>query len=67
MPTAGEEKLIGKLWHVWVECPECGAGRWKQKASTKRSSTGLCRECYMKIARQDMKKYFPDNPNRLTY
>jgi len=41
--------------HVWVVCPDCGEGRWMQKANVQKSS-GRCKKCYLKSAKGDMRQ-----------
>ena len=56
---AGDEKVVGGKRLVWVICPDCDRGRWAQKCQARLPLfTGRCKDCYMKIAKQEMGRYY---------
>ncbi len=58
---AGDEKVEGGKRLVWVICPICTKGRWVRKDRPAMPSfTGQCKKCYLKIARQEMRRYYAD-------
>ena len=55
---AGDERKEGGLWEVWVICPDCGIGRWVQKANARRVAfTGRCKRCHTQVVRQHLAGY----------
>ena len=60
---AGDEKVVGGKILVWVICPDCDTGRWMQRGQARRPGfTGQCRDCYRKIAKQEMGRYYAPVP-----
>lgn len=56
---AGDEKRIKGLWKTWVICPDCGFGRYVQKATARQKGTTIrCKECHLKVAKQEMGRFF---------
>ncbi len=56
---AGDEKVVGGKILVWVICPKCDTGRWVQRSQARLPLfTGRCRDCYMKIAKQENVRYY---------
>ena len=56
---AGDEKVVGGKRLVWVICPNCDTGRWVQRCQARSPRfTGGCRECYLKVAKQEQGRYY---------
>jgi len=55
MPKVGDIKQVyvkESRKYIWVECSDCGRGRWIQEKNQRRlSTTGLCLACYNKLSR----------------
>ncbi len=61
---AGDKERINGVMSVWTVCPSCGFGRWAALSTTHRVMyTGRCITCYREVARREMHRYWPRNPN----